>query len=299
MRGVAGCQSTGRDMLQAYEDSPYPTIQGRNAMTSLNLQTQIGSGGSADVFRLDGGRVLKLYREGLDPGVVAREHDGVRHAVDQGLHVARAFGMRHHDGRSGIIFEELVGKPLIRLPVLRPLRTRALLRRFADYQARIHRCSAAGLPHHQHDIVHVRIEQAEVDASLRALALERLHAIPRGDRFCHGDYHPGNVILTRGGIAAIDWSNASAGDPAGDVARSELLFRYAGYGPAMRSLPPLRRVREMTADFYLGHYRASTGLGEAAIDAWRLPIAVAALIPGSRIHRPALIAALERQGFGV
>ncbi|MBO9375958.1 phosphotransferase [Sphingomonas histidinilytica] len=268
-------------------------------MIRLKLQTLIGSGGSADVFRLAGGRVLKLYREGLDPGVIAREHDGVRHAVDQGLHVARAFGTRDHGDRSGIVFEELVGKPLLRLPVLRPFRTRALLRRFADYQARIHLCGAAGLPHHQHDIIHVRIEQAEVGEQLRTAALERLHAIPRGDRFCHGDYHPGNVILTRAGIAAIDWSNASAGDPAGDVARTELLFRYAGYGPSLRNVPPLRHIRAMTADFYLRQYRESTGLSDAAIDAWRLPMAVASLVPGSRVHRPTLIAALERQGFSV
>lgn len=268
-------------------------------MITLQLQTLIGSGGSADVFRLAGGRVLKLYREGLDPGVIAREHDGVQHALDQGLHVARAFGTQDHRGRNGIIFEELVGKPLLRLPLLRPFRTRALLRRFADYHARIHRCGAADLPHAQHDIIHVRILEAEVSEPLRQRALEQLSSIPRGDRFCHGDYHPGNVILTRGGIAAIDWSNASVGDPAGDAARTELLFRYAGYGPALRQFPALRTIRAMTADFYLQHYREHTDVSEAAIDAWRLPMAVASLVPGSRIHRETLVAALERQGFGV
>jgi hypothetical protein len=55
----------------------------------------------------------------------------------------------------------------------------------------------------------------------------------------------------------------------------------------------------MTADFYLRQYRESTGLSDAAIDAWRLPMAVASLVPGSRVHRPTLIAALERQGFSV
>ncbi|MES2495335.1 MAG: aminoglycoside phosphotransferase family protein [Pseudomonadota bacterium] len=268
-------------------------------MITLKLLALIGSGGSADVFRLAGGRVLKLYREGLDPGVIAREHDGVQHALDQGLHVARAFGTQDHRGRNGIVFEELIGKPLLHLPLLRPFRTRALLRRFADYHARIHLCSATGLPHAQHDIVHVRILEAEVGESLRKRALDQLSAIPRGDRFCHGDYHPGNVILTKNGIAAIDWSNASVGDPAGDAARTELLFRYAAYGRSLRRFPALRAIRQMTADFYLRHYCDNTGVSEATIDAWRLPMAVAALVPGSRIHRPTLVAALARQGFNV
>jgi len=259
----------------------------------------IGSGGSADVFRLDGGRVLKLYREGLDPGVIAREHDGVRHAQEQGLHVARAFGMQEHQGRHGIIFEELGGKPLLRYPLLRPLHARAVLRRFADYHVLVHRCSAAELPHAQHDILHVRIEHALVSDRLKRLALDRLHALPRGNRLCHGDFHPGNALLTRHGIAAIDWSNGSAGDPAGDVARTELLFRHTAHGPLLRRFPWLRALRALTADFYLRHYCESSGLSEAAIDAWRLPTAVAALVPGSLVHRETLIASLEKQGFDV
>lgn len=257
----------------------------------------IGSGGSAEVFRLDGGRVLKLYREGLDPGIIAREHDGVRHAQEQGLHVARAFGTQEHGGRHGIIFEELTGKPLLRHVLLRPLHSRAILRRFADYHAQIHRCSGEGLPHAQHDIVHVRILNAEADDRLKQMALDRLLAIPRGNRLCHGDFHPGNAILTRHGIAAIDWSNGSIGDPAGDVARTELLLRHASHGPLLRRFPALRRLRDMTADLYLAQYRETSGLSDEGVERWRLPMAVAALVPGSLVHREALLARLQRQGW--
>lgn len=257
----------------------------------------IGSGESADVFRLDGGRVLKLYREGLDPGVIAREHDGASHARRQGLRVPRALGVQKRAGRRGIVFEELIGTPVLRDLLARPFRSRALLRRFTAYHAQIHGCSGTGLAHAQHIIVHVRILHAEVDEPLRALALEKLGAIPQGDRLCHGDFHPRNAILTGQGIAAIDWSNGSWGDPAGDVARTELLFRYGGYGPVMRRFPWLRLFRNMAADLYLRLYREATGMSEAAIDAWRLPMAVAALHPESRIDRAALVAALRRQGY--
>lgn len=259
----------------------------------------IGSGESADVFRLKGGRVLKLYREGLDPGVMKREHDGAAHAKRQGLHVARPLGRRQHKGRLGIIFEELAGTPLLRDMLLRPFRSRDLLRRFTTCHARIHSCSGAGLIHAQHIIVHVRILHADVNEALRTLALSRLNAIPEGDRLCHGDFHPRNAILTDDGIAAIDWSNGSRGDPAGDVARTELLVRYGGYGPLLRRFGVLRIFRDMAADLYLRLYREATGMPAEAIDAWRLPVAVAALHPESRIDRPALIADLRRQGYDI
>jgi hypothetical protein len=259
----------------------------------------IGSGGSADVFRLPDGKVLKLFREGLDPGIIQREHDGVVHAQRQGLRVARAFGRGEHKGRLGIIFEELAGTPLLRGLRTRPFRSRALLARFAAYHARIHSCSGSGLVHAQHIIVQVRILHALVPPAIRELALERLEAIQHGDRLCHGDFHPQNVILTRKGLAAIDWSNGSWGDPAGDVARTELLLRFGGYGPLLRRFPWLRLGRRMAADFYLRRYRAITGMQEGAIDAWRLPMAIAALHPESRIDRGALIASLRRQGYGL
>jgi aminoglycoside phosphotransferase (APT) family kinase protein len=57
---------------------------------------------------------------------------------------------------------------------------------------------------------------------------ERLHAIPapaglpspagRGEQLVHFDLHPDNVLLSAHGPVVIDWSNASRGDPADDVA---------------------------------------------------------------------------------
>jgi aminoglycoside phosphotransferase (APT) family kinase protein len=63
---------------------------------------------------------------------------------------------------------------------------------------------------------------------------ERLHRIPAppgirvaplpGDRLVHRDLHPLNVMMTPDGPVVIDWSNASAGDPAFDVADTWVLF---------------------------------------------------------------------------
>ncbi|MEZ5230311.1 MAG: phosphotransferase [Acidimicrobiales bacterium] len=64
-----------------------------------------------------------------------------------------------------------------------------------------------------------------------------------GDRLLHRDLHPMNVILTTDGAVVIDWSNASAGDPAFDVADTWALFACAS-APAKgldRILIPLGR----------------------------------------------------------
>ncbi len=66
---------------------------------------------------------------------------------------------------------------------------------------------------------------------------DRLHRIPAppgirvaplpGDRVVHRDLHPMNVMMTPDGPMVIDWSNASAGDPAFDIADTWVLFACA------------------------------------------------------------------------
>ena len=53
------------------------------------------------------------------------------------------------------------------------------------------------------------------------------HAPLEGDRLLHGDLHPLNVLMTDEGPMVIDWSNASRGAPAFDVADAWSLFACA------------------------------------------------------------------------
>ncbi|KRB86051.1 hypothetical protein ASE00_04725 [Sphingomonas sp. Root710] len=264
-------------------------------MHRLELYSLIASGMSADVIRLGPGKVLKLFRDGVADGIMTREIDGATWANEEGLLVPRPIGRRTVEGRQGIVFEALEGAPLLGpRSGWRIVRARAALRKLAEYHARIHRCSAAGLVHHQHDILWVRILSADIDEDTRRAALARIQAMPRGNTLCHGDFHPGNAVETAQGIAAVDWSSASAGDPAADVARTEMLLRYGLYGKMLRRSRIARWFRHRAADFYLRHYRRITGMADETIAYWRLPVAVSGLGAGSKMHRPGLLAAITR-----
>ena len=55
--------------------------------------------------------------------------------------------------------------------------------------------------------------------------LEQLGSMPEGDRLCHGDFHPLNILGPPGGEIIVDWPDATQGDPAADVCRSFVLIR--------------------------------------------------------------------------
>ncbi len=59
------------------------------------------------------------------------------------------------------------------------------------------------------DLVRRKIDTAaELPVELADFALEKLDGLPDGDRLCHGDLHPGNLLLGRDGPAVIDWTDA-------------------------------------------------------------------------------------------
>ena len=79
-------------------------------------------------------------------------------------------------------------------------------------------------------------------------------SLPDGDSLCHGDFHPGNVLYAADGEArVIDWSAASRGDAAADVAHSFILMkvvpRLPGVGAATHLLQ--RYFGGMMAKVYL------------------------------------------------
>jgi Ser/Thr protein kinase RdoA (MazF antagonist) len=80
--------------------------------------------------------------------------------------------------------------------------------------------------------------------------------MPGGDRLCHGDFHPFNVLGLDEHARIIDWLDATRGEPAADVCRSYVLI--SAYDPGV-------------AAAYVDAY----GIERAQIDAW-LPLVAAA-----------------------
>ena len=259
---------------------------------------RIGAGRSSEVFAEGPDRVVKLYRQPFEPEAVANELAASRLAHGFGLPVPEAFGIVGRAGRTGILFVRLDGAPMTVRYAYNPLGLLLALRRVARIQHAIHACPAPGLPS-QHARLRHQIEGARVPEPLRRAALAALDRLPAGDRLCHGDVHPGNVIATGAGLRLIDWQKASAGDPAADVARSELMLRYGRLGPAWFSrLFPVRMARRLIAAWYVASYRAASGLPKEAIAAWRLPVAVSRLFgrpSDTDTELLAEIAALARQ----
>jgi aminoglycoside phosphotransferase (APT) family kinase protein len=121
--------------------------------------------------------------------------------------------------------------------------------------------------------------------------------LPDGDRICHGDFHPDNVLLATGGDFVIDWITCSRGCPAADVARTLVMLRSGDPPPGtpVSRLVAIKVLRKVFVAAYWRRYRRQTGIGPDEVAAWHEPVVAARLsesLPAS--ERARLFAELSR-----
>ena len=112
-----------------------------------------------------------------------------------------------------------------------------------------------------------------LSAARKEAARRQLAASGEGDRLCHGDFHPGNILLSPRGPIIIDWETATRGHPLADVAATSVLFECANL-PLTTSLHArvlMKLFRNLLHSAYLKRYLQLRGGSLVEIALWRVP----------------------------
>jgi aminoglycoside phosphotransferase (APT) family kinase protein len=254
------------------------------------LGSRLGAGREAEVYAWGDVAVLKLYRPGFGghraEAAALRSLDGI---------APRLLEVVDRDGRTGLVLERLDGPDMLTLLQRQPWRVLGLASTLATAHRAVHRVAApAELPDLRR-VLAARIHDAGLPPHLRSFAMRVLDGLPDGDRLCHGDYHPGNVLLATDRTAIIDWASAARGVPEADHARTLLLLRRADPLPGT---PLLSRAliaigRSLLARRYAHTYRrGSPPLRQ--MHSWLLVHAAARLAEGIQVEQTMLIGMLDR-----
>lgn len=259
----------------------------------MSLGPRIAEGREAEIFAWEDGAVLKLYRG--SPNGLEFEAGALGAIAAAGGPAPRLLGRVEVDGRPGLIIERVDGDDMLALIARAPWRMARLARSLAQAHATVNRIVApSGLPDLK-TMLDMRIRGVSLRPELASFALESLEKTPDGDRLCHGDFHPGNVIVTREGVSVIDWPNATRGHPGADFARTAYLVT-AGDPPP---LPPHVKAmvligRRLFASIYAGKYRRLMPVDRALVRHAGIAHVAARIWEGIEVERPKLIAILEK-----
>jgi aminoglycoside phosphotransferase (APT) family kinase protein len=243
----------------------------------LQAMEIIGTGKTATVYRFDEGKALKLFNAEYGRPAVEYEMRLAQVAAAYCSSAPKCYGLVKDGDREGLLYEYLPGETLIARLLRNPWSTDRIARILAEEQNRIHQCVAGTLPNEKIRFAKQIDRSAAYLGPIRDEILERLDGLSTESRLCHGDFHPGNIIVGKDGPRVIDWMNGYAGTPLGDVARTYLMIvtPYLPDGLPGYLSPLVWSLKTRLAGRYLAEYRRQSHIDTGGVYAW---FAVAAAV---------------------
>lgn len=227
----------------------------------MNLNEPIAEGNTAMIY-LSQDQVIKVFKDHLPNTEALKEAKKQEFARSCGLPVPRVVEVTTVEGKPALVMEYVKGKSLGDRFMDHPDQVENEVRQSVEVQYSIHNVSCTGLESMTQKLTE-QIQGARLlDSFQQEKLVELLEGMNYTPKLCHGDFHLYNLIRTDLDIQIIDWVDASAGDPRGDVYRTFLLY--------------LHHSKEL-AELYLRLYCEKSGLSQEEVLRW------APIIAGARL----------------
>lgn len=154
-----------------------------------NSRVALGKGKTAEVFEYGEGRVLKLFNEGFWKPAIDHEYESMACVNRLVGNAPACYGRLTQDGRIGIVYERIYGRPLLEALLRHPRRTAELARRMARMHSGLHEVHTAE-PKNQVAKYGEQLDFAKDKIGGRYDAIKRkLEGLKNDDSLCHGDFH--------------------------------------------------------------------------------------------------------------
>lgn len=263
-----------------------------------DLQQPIAVGRTAEIYPYESERVLKLFFPTVPRTWIDKEVDTGRYIQDTQLPVPKVYERVKLKDREGIVYERIEGPSLLNELARKPWTVVQSARLLAKLHTQVHAVAASPNFEPQREWARGGLpETNKLSRNLKERVLCLLGSMPAGNQLCHGDFHPGNIIVTHRGPIIIDWMTASKGVACGDVARASIILEAAKApeGTPMRWL--LEWVRQLFQATYVNTYFQLRPVEKDSFTAWRAIMAANFFVDVSLPEEEANLMRIIKQGI--
>lgn len=262
--------------------------------TLVEIGPLLASGRTAEVFAWGTNQIIKLFHPWFELENIGFEQKVARAVQASGLPVPEVGEIIQVNGRNGLIYQRVDGRSMWEVLARQPWRLLSFARRMAELHAALHAAAApADLPDQRGRFLNRIQYEGALPEDVRRRVLNLLESLPAGERICHGDFHPGNILLTARGAVVIDWIDVSRGSPLADVARTSIIALGAA---ATQQVPKMgmKAILRLFHGLYLRRYFRLCPGGFTEYRRWLAVVAAARLAE----NMPELESWLVRQAAG-
>ncbi|MGB1250248.1 MAG: phosphotransferase family protein [Candidatus Promineifilaceae bacterium] len=248
-------------------------------MVDKRLGALVAQGRTADIHAWeDEQTVVKLYHDWFQLDWIREEAAHSRAVQGLGLPIPKVGSLVRAIGRNGLLFERIDGQNMLALLKQTPEQVTTFATRLAKRHIELHALDAQPAIPLQRQKLESKIRRAApLSEALKTALIDKLHTMPDGRSVCHGDFHPGNVVVRSqagAGEAIVDWNDCTFGNPLADVARSTILF-LGGITGNETPDPAFEQSVRNCHQQYLAHYFELSSHSQAEYEQW-LPIVAGA-----------------------
>ena len=247
-------------------------------LRDISACQRIGQGNTAEIFLYGPGTVLKLFRNQFPESGVLKEWRVTRAVQTVYSRMPKALQLVSCGERSGILYELAEGQDLFRMIGSEPFLLFSTGKKLAEIHTEIHGKTISGILTVKEKLLQEIGWVNDLSDDEKRKITDRLLLLPDGDRLCHFDFHPGNIMVSGGKLLVLDWLTACSGEPAADIARTCLLLKYGEVRNGDRlSRLILSITKVCIRRSYMRNIRRLSGITRDEIRRWILPAAAARL----------------------
>jgi len=222
---------------------------------NLNNLQLIAQGGEANIYNIGNDKILRVIRNAKGK-VFGTEKQLFQILKENHINVPTIYEYVETENMSAQVMQKIVGNTMLEQMQQHPLKMAQETRKIAAMHVHILDIHSDCQLHSIEDMFNYFISQPpRCDKKLIDFASSIIKELPIDNYICHGDFHPGNILIQNDTYYIIDWSGAYHSNYLSDIAHTYLLMT------TVPKIPGQSHMQHYIINF-IGSYMAKTYLKE-------------------------------------
>ena len=263
------------------------------SLTNLRLLAQ---GGQALIYEYGEGRVLRVLRNPDDAELLQYEIAITKALLGSDVSVPEVYESLTVDGKPAVAVQRIPGISMLAYMKAHPLKLKTLAHTLAELHIAVSAAHVPGLKPARGRARVLTDKSAVLSLEDKAFVQQLIEALPDGEALCHGDFHPGNILMHDGKHYIIDWFGAYQGDMLSDAAHTYLILKNVPRFPGVSALAHvvMKLSGVMLAHAYLRSLRGLTDVDMGQFSRWLAVKAAERSFYGMPAEKPLLVRFIEK-----